>query len=86
MSDKPRIKYEKPVSIDMGRVAPILGARCSTGNSADDCSIGLDNALQRYCQAGGGASNNCQTGSGAHAYCVPTGSSAAGGCFSGMSG
>jgi hypothetical protein len=71
-----KIKYEKPVCIDAGKVAPILGANCSTGASAGvclntgngatgDCSVGYNNSVVPACQTGGAAK-----------YCDPTGNSA----------
>ena len=66
MPDKKRLKYEKPVSIDMGRVAPILGDTCSVGNGAADCPAGMNNAVVPICNpAGAGADNDCRTGSSA---------------------
>ena len=77
MPGKDRLKYEKPVSIDMGRVAPILGDTCSVGNGAADCPAGMNNAMVLVCSpAGSGADNDCRTGSGAGTFCWPTGSSA----------
>ena len=77
MPEKARLKYEKPVSIDMGRVAPVLGDTCSVGNGAADCPAGMNNAAVLVCSpAGSGADNDCRTGSGAGTFCWPTGSSA----------
>lgn len=84
MSDKPRLKYEKPVSIDLGRVAPILGDTCSIGNGAADCPAGMNNATVAVCSpAGTGADNDCRTGSSAGTFCWPTGSGAAVYCLAG---
>jgi len=84
MSEKPRLKYEKPVSIDMGRVAPILGDTCSVGNGADDCPAGMNNASIPICEpSGAGAANDCRTGSSAGTFCWPSGSSAQVYCLSG---
>ncbi len=84
MPDKPRLKYEKPVSIDMGRVAPILGDTCSVGNGAADCPAGMNNAVVAVCQpSGSSADNDCRTGSNAGTFCWPTGSSAQVYCFAG---
>ncbi len=58
MSNKPRLKYEKPISIDMGQVAPILGA-CSTGydpNVVPGCTPG---ATATFCMSGGAALGGC---------------------------
>ena len=77
MSDKPRLKYEKPVSIDMGRVAPILGDTCSVGDGATDCPAGMNNDMVPICQPNGAsAANDCRTGSSAGTFCWPVGSSA----------
>ena len=84
MPDKPRLKYEKPVSIDMGRVAPILGDTCSVGNGAADCPAGMNNAVVAVCSpAGAGADNDCRTGSSAGTFCWPTGSGALVYCLAG---
>ena len=84
MPNKPRLKYEKPVSIDMGRVAPILGDTCSVGNGAADCPAGMNNAVVAVCTpAGSGADNDCRTGSSAGTFCWPTGSSAQVYCLAG---
>ena len=77
MPDKQRLKYEKPISIDMGRVAPIQGDTCSVGNGAADCPAGMNNAVVPICNpAGAGADNDCRTGSSAGTFCWPMGSSA----------
>ena len=62
MADKPRLKYEKPISIDMGRVSPVLGDRCSIGSGASDCSYGVDNSQLTGCQAGSVAKQFCWSG------------------------
>ncbi len=70
MSKKPRLKYEKPVSIDMGRVAPVLGDTCSTGNSADECPAGFNESSQPYCNPSGlNATGNCNLGNSATDLC-----------------
>lgn len=77
MTEKPRLRYEKPVSIDMGRVAPILGDTCSVGDGAADCPSGMNNGMIPVClPAGVGADNDCRTGSSAGTFCWPSGSSA----------
>ncbi|MDD3440238.1 MAG: hypothetical protein PHU50_02200 [Kiritimatiellae bacterium] len=83
MSDK-RLKYEKPMSIDLGRVAPILGDTCSVGNGAADCPAGMNNAMVAVCvPSGSGADNDCRVGSSAGTFCWPTGSGAAVYCLVG---
>ncbi len=70
MGDKPKLKYEKPVSIDMGRVSPVLGQVCSTGTGASDCSPGFNNTYIPSCgPIGLGATNWCQTGEAAQSTC-----------------
>ena len=84
MNDKPRLKYEKPISIDMGRVAPILGDTCSVGNGATDCPSGMNNSSVPVCNPSGlNADNDCRTGSGAGTFCWPMGSNAAVYCLAG---
>ncbi len=84
MSTQKRIPYEKPVSIDLGRVAPILGDTCSVGNGAADCPAGMNNAIVAVCSpSGSGADNDCRTGSSAGTFCWPTGSGAGVYCLAG---
>lgn len=84
MPEKKRLKYEKPMSIDLGRVAPILGDTCSVGNGAADCPAGMNNATVAVCSpAGSGADNDCRTGSNAGTFCWPTGSGALVYCLAG---
>ena len=84
MSDKPRLKYEKPVSIDMGRVAPILGSCAPMGSSATDCGFGHDNSTVPVCSPSGAqATNMCMSGTGATPFCYPGGSAKGGSCYSG---
>ncbi|MGD9782788.1 MAG: hypothetical protein AB7V14_11680 [Kiritimatiellia bacterium] len=83
MSDK-RLKYEKPMSIDLGRVAPILGDTCSVGNGAADCPAGMNNAVVAICSpSGSGADNDCRSGGSAGTYCWPTGAGAQVYCLAG---
>ncbi len=85
MNDKPRLKYEKPISIDMGRVAPILGDTCSVGNGATDCPSGMNNTSVPVCSpSGSGADNDCRTGSNAGTFCWPSGSAAQVYCLAGV--
>lgn len=86
MAEKKRRTYEKPVSIDMGRVAPVLGDVCSIGNGAQDCPAGMNNAMVAICSPNGiDASNDCRTGSRAGTFCWPTGSQAVVYCLAGSS-
>ena len=85
MNDKPRLKYEKPISIDMGRVAPILGDTCSVGNGATDCPSGMNNSSVPVCIPSGlSADNDCRTGSSAGTFCWPSGSAALVYCLAGV--
>ncbi len=85
MSDKPKLKYEKPVSIDMGRVAPVLGNRCSHGDGASECVTGTNNTYVAACNPyGTNADVECFEGSSAGRWCYPGGSAGIG-CFSGSS-
>ena len=83
MPDKPRLKYEKPVSLDMGKIAPILGARCSSGNApvGGDCSIGSENSIVSSCNIGGTA-RYCDAHGMSAAYACAVGDTA-GGCYTG---
>ena len=84
MSDAKRLKYEKPISIDMGRVAPILGDTCSVGNGASDCPAGMNNSSVPVCIPSGlSADNDCRTGSDAGTFCWPSGSGAHVYCLAG---
>ena len=77
MQEKARPKYEKPVSIDMGRVAPVLGDTCSVGSGASDCPAGMNNSVVAVCDPNGtSADNDCRTGSDAGTFCWPSGSGA----------
>lgn len=84
MPEQKRLKYEKPMSIDLGRVAPILGDTCSVGDGAADCPAGMNNATVAVCSpAGTGADNDCRTGASAGTFCWPTGSGALVYCLAG---
>ena len=84
MPDAKRLKYEKPISVDMGRVAPILGDTCSVGNGASDCPSGMNNSSVPVCNPSGlSADNDCRTGSNAGTFCWPSGSAAHVYCLAG---
>ena len=59
-----KIKYEKPMSLNVGEVASVLGDVCSTGTgAADGCVDGDDPATGPVCQpAGATATYNCGNG------------------------
>ena len=75
-----KMKYEKPLCVDAGTVAPVLGLNCSMGNGAadicqqgngavSDCSVGYGNAYVPACNIGGG-DNYCDAqGNGANLVC-----------------
>lgn len=72
-----KIKYEKPVSMDIGKAASVLGAACT--------NYGNDVNLQGICDGGGTATNDCNpTGSTAGSNCQ-TGGNASQMCNSGSS-
>mgnify|MGYP006298282421 CR=1 FL=1 len=59
MSTK-KIKYEKPQSMAVGKIASVLGATCSTGTGAiDGCGWGNDPTSIPYCDTGAIATGNC---------------------------
>lgn len=78
-----KLKYEKPISVDAGKVAAVMGLRCSQGSSADEncatgigaqpgCTSGQDPNFQSVCSpTGSNASNNCQAGDSAALLCYP---------------
>ena len=56
--------YEKPVSVDAGKIASVLGAICSDGGVATDgCVEGNDPHVSPTCTPGATASFHCDTGS-----------------------
>lgn len=59
-----KIKYEKPVSLNAGGVASVLGAVCSNGDGATDgCSPnGINPQSGGICQTGSLATYNCADG------------------------
>lgn len=80
-----KIKYEKPVSLNAGEVASVLGLNCSTGNDAIDicqygnsadsgCATGDDPAVIEYCPTGSVATSNCYPTGGQAGHSCNTGS------------
>ena len=68
-----KLKYQKPVSLNAGEVASVLGANCSYGSGATDtCNIGdsasggcvggNDPQVAPVCQPGLDATYNCTIG------------------------
>ena len=63
MTEKKKRKYEKPVAIDTGSVASVLGNKCSNGGVATDgCVAGNDPHVAPVCQPGLTATFNCGSG------------------------
>lgn len=98
MTDK-RLVYEKPVAVDMGSLAPVHGADCSSGFAATDtcvstghkpdsgCGSGNDPDMVAFCEATGStATNDCQgDGSAAGSNCMSQGGTATVACLPGSS-
>jgi hypothetical protein len=83
MNEK-RLKYEKPVALDMGAVTPVHGLACDSGNGADTCPHGNNPALQAYCPGGNIADTSCDaSGATAGSNCLPTGGIAGQFCATG---
>ena len=78
------MKYEKPVCIDVGKVASVLGDRCSAGASATECISGNNPDTEPFCQATGNiADGNCEnSGNTAGKVCYGTGGAPGWGCIS----
>lgn len=70
-----KTKYEKPISLDAGYVAPVAGAgSCFPGTAASSaCDFGNNPYYIPYCPNGNIATGNCES----------VGASAGTGCFSG---
>lgn len=78
--------YEKPVSVDAGKIASVLGAICSDGGVATDgCVEGNDPHVSPTCTPGATASFHCDTGSTNNTTCWDGGTAIAGSCESGTS-
>lgn len=57
-----KIKYEKPISLNAGEVASVLGEYCIGGqNASDGCGFGHDPSTIGYCPNGDTATTNCWT-------------------------
>jgi len=88
MGKEKRFSYEKPISLDAGKVASVLGANCSNGDSAtDECISGDNPDIVYVCDATGAtADNDCNSnGNSAGSNCLSTGGTAAYVCDSGSS-
>ncbi len=86
MGKEKKFSYEKPISLDAGKVASVLGAVCSNGDGAGDgCVAGNDPQTAPVCQPGLTATYNCTTGTtNTNGNCT-VGGTAHGTCESGTS-
>ncbi len=92
MSTK-KLKYEKPVALDMGAVSPVHGLDCTSGQSAGsgcttgyvatgDCPVGNNPNVAPVCFPGNVADYSCSNG-GTNSKGNCEIGSAARGCFDG---
>ena len=66
-----KIKYEKPIAMDLGPTPSIVGASCAPGewfDAAGDCNT-VGNAAFDDCEVGYGATDDCETGNSAGDEC-----------------
>ena len=95
MAENKKYIYEKPVSLNAGKIASVLGANCSVGDNASDlcrngegadlgCGTGNNPDVEPFCEATGAtADGNCeQNGNTAGKTCYSNGGSAGWGCIS----
>jgi hypothetical protein len=83
-----KLKYEKPMSLDAGSVAPIKGANCSNGTGASDlCRSGNNPDIVYLCiTTGNTADGNCEAnGNTAGSVCMDGGTPRPGRCYAGSS-
>lgn len=84
MKDKVKRKYERPIAVDTGSVAAVLGNKCSSGGVATDgCISGNDPHVAPVCQPGATATYNCGVGTVNTDGNCSNGGNANGGCFTG---
>ena len=84
MTTGKKYSYEKPMSLDAGQVASIMGAACSTGTGAGlgECIIGNEPTTEPSCNSTGATtSGNCISSGQVAAYACAGGDSP--GCYSG---
>jgi len=81
--EKKKIKYVKPSTLDLGGVAPILGAHCTGGSNAEGCDWGNDPTVIPYCDTGSVATGNCQPNGGQAGDFCNTGDNPSTLCYSG---
>lgn len=83
-----KIKYEKPKSLDIGKVASVLGDVCSSGGAPTGppgCGWGNDPEMIAYCPSGAQASSNCLSHGGTAAQFCSVGDAPGIACFAGGS-
>ncbi|MBN1297493.1 hypothetical protein JXA80_11980 [bacterium] len=97
MDLKKKIQYEKPRSLNAGRLSQAIGADCSdgsaaggfaceTGSAAADCTQGTNLTNVPACLPNGlAADNRCDLGQSAIPMCWSNGSTATGFCSTGSS-
>jgi len=80
-----KIKYEKPITLDAGKIASVLGANCSNGDTPEDgaCNNGINPQLVYKCAGTGQtADTNCESNGGvAGNACYQTGLTPTWGCI-----
>jgi hypothetical protein len=80
---KNKLKYIKPLSVNLGEVAAVLGAACTNGNRAYPCLKG--ELATPECTTGSTPIAPCTNGSNANNSCL-RGTSANNGCGTGTNG
>jgi len=84
MSKEKKFVYEKPMSIDAGKIASVMGAQCSTGFNAGagECVSGVNPDLVPACTATGAQADTACRGNGGQAGddCESVGSNASSQC------
>lgn len=74
-----KVSYEKPVAVDLGGAAPVLGASCATGTNYEEPNWDCD-------QVGNSAEGDCTNAGNSAAWCETAGNSASSRCFAGSLG
>ena len=83
MGESRKVKYEKPMSLDAGKIVPTYGAECNDGSQAiDGCGFGNNPDLVPACtDTGSIADTNCNNnGASAGDTCSSHGESATQNC------
>jgi hypothetical protein len=80
-----KLKYEKPVALDMRAVSPVHGADCNSGSLAEGNCGGTGYSATEGCAPGGNDPHlqpTCDSGYTASSSCYGDGGTAAEGCSS----